>query len=209
MRFYKSKDGSWEPVLIVVYVDDFLVVGNRENATSAHKEIEKALGFTPKEDYECEEFIGIQAEPLDNMKDGSRRIIMHQTTYAQHLVDDFEKDHYGGKALRHVSTPSLVRDEVGRSVPAYVPDLKATAQKHGGGLLWLCRGIRPDLCAAVTKITRRYTVWDRECDHLLFRIFQYLKGTVNLGIVLYGHPDDWNTLQFAVECDADHGGDPA
>ena len=52
-------------------------------------------------------------------------------------------------------------------------------------------------------------MWDRECDHLLFRIFQYLKGTVNLGIVLYGHPDDWDNIQFAIECDADHGGDPS
>ena len=73
----------------------------------------------------------------------------------------------------------------------------------------VCRGTRPDLCAAVTKITRRYHSWDRECDHLLFRIFQYLKGTTNLGILLCGHPDDWGSLQFAVECDADHGGDPA
>ena len=71
------------------------------------------------------------------------------------------------------------------------------------------RGTRPDLCASVTKITKWHTVWDRECDHLLFRIFQYLKGTGNLGIVLYGHPDDWDNIQFAVECDADHGGDPA
>ena len=121
---------------------------------------------------------------------------------------EFEKDHNNGKELRSASTPALVRDEPNRNVPSYVPDLKATCQKHGGGLLWLCRGTRPDLCAIVTRITRRYQQWDRDCDHALFRVFQYLKGTQGLGIVLYGHPDDLKDVKLAIECDADHGQDP-
>jgi len=126
---FHAVGGKTVPVLVVVYVDDFLVVGSREAATAAHKEIEKSLGFSPKDDYECDEFVGIQAHPLPKMPDGTHRVLTHQTTYSQHLTTDFEKDHYGGKELSAMSTPSLSRDEPGRNVPSNVPDLRSTAQK--------------------------------------------------------------------------------
>ncbi len=48
------------PVLVVVYLDDFLVVGSGQAADSARTEIRKELVFGEKEDYEFDGYVGFE-----------------------------------------------------------------------------------------------------------------------------------------------------
>ena len=69
--------------------------------------------------------------------------------------------------------------------------------------MYLMTGTRPDIAYAVSVVSRNMNSPTRSDVIQVKRIFRYLKGTTDIGIVY--SPQDRNTL----ECysDADHGGD--
>ena len=70
--------------------------------------------------------------------------------------------------------------------------------------MWLARGSRVDLAVSVKRLSSRYVHWERADDALLHRIMRYIKGTIYVGLLLRGHPDDLGVLVIGNWPDASH-----
>ena len=118
--------------------------------------------------------------------------------------------------MRPLYTPLVCREERGKErqagiieekVPDFVPDLSKACAELGGKIMWPARGTRFDLLTAAGKIAQRYTCWTRQDDHLVYRVFQYLKATPSLGLGFYAAKNDIDNV-FLYQCtDSDHAND--
>ena len=73
--------------------------------------------------------------------------------------------------------------------------------------MWLARGSRIDLAAAVRKLLQRATSWTRMEDYLLWRVMCYLHTFPNLGLQYTYKKGELEGLVISQRCDADLAGD--
>ena len=78
-----------------------------------------------------------------------------------------------------------------------------------GKLYWLARGTRPDLAIACQKVARRLSCWARSDDLVLHRAMRYLRGTIQLGLNYWAHPEERSIVLLECFADSDHGGEVA
>ena len=133
--------------LIVVYADDFDIAGPEEDHVYDTLSREMKFDHAAKDpESELKELIGLEFYNLPkdpNDKSGLNRCVAHQSSYIQHIVEEYEERHFGGAPLRLQWTPLVAREERGSeeqqgikedldAVPDYVPessrlDLQASA----------------------------------------------------------------------------------
>jgi hypothetical protein len=215
----RNNDPNVEPTLVILYSDDFDIVGPDEDAI--YDKLAKLVMFdhhSHEEASNMDDIIGM--EFFQDVPDaaGRNRMVMHQAGYAQHIVKEFEDKHNGGHPLKPLYTPMEAREERGHeeqqgileapeSVPSWIPDVSASKEEHGGKFGWLGRGSRPDICVAQRKISTRYHIWSRVDDKLVYRLYQYIKATYMLGMGFWAHPKDYFTMLISLRTDSDHAND--
>ena len=77
-------------------------------------------------------------------------------------------------------------------------------REHIGGVFLLARGTRPDVLTAVGVLGRFVAKWTKAQDRALHRLFAYLWGAKDRGLLSRIHKADYSTLHMMVYWDADH-----
>jgi len=135
-------------------------------------------------------FLGIQ---INQCKDG---VYVHQTKYTKELLKKFKLEDCKVMNTPMHSTWTLSKEDTGTKVD------EKLHRGMIGSLLYLTAS-RPDILFSVCLCARFQS--ERKESHLTVvkRVFRYLKGTTNLGL-LYGKSLDYKLVGF---CDDDYAGD--
>jgi hypothetical protein len=135
-------------------------------------------------------FLGIQ---INQSKDG---VYVHQTKYTKELLKKFKLEDCKVMNTPMHPTCTLSKEDIGSTVD------QKLYRGMIGSLLYLT-AFRPDILFSVCLCARFQS--DPRESHLtaVKRIFWYLKGTTNLGL-LYRKSLDYLLVGF---CDADYAGD--
>ena len=183
-------------ILIVTYVDDFVILGRSINHINLLK---KALAtkFQLQDLGPASYFLGFRITRYRHQK----RILLTQDSYTRQILERFNFEN-----CRSVDTPMAAGYDV-----FMVPNtgkVKANEiveyQSKVGSLLYLATHTRPDIAYSCAAFSRYLS--NPSPQHLkgVNRIFHYLKGTINLGI-MYDRNNSHQELHGY--CDSDWGGD--
>lgn len=188
--FY-NKDRS---IIIVLHVDDGLMAG--KNMNEMLEVLEKLKGeFEITYDTGKEKFfsyLGMQIEV------SNERIFINQSKYAEKIVERFNFEdvnpvHTPIEKGMVTDTDSFVND---RPLDKSEPYREAI-----GSLLYLATISRPDICFAVNYLSRFNNKPMTSHWKMVKRVFQYVKGTTEFGIIFNGNKE------LFVYSDSDYGGD--
>ncbi|HEY1871458.1 MAG TPA: reverse transcriptase domain-containing protein, partial [Chitinophagaceae bacterium] len=173
-------------LLVQIYVDD-IIFGSSSPALCKEFGDLMANKFEMSMLDKLSFFLGLQVKQLEN------GIFMSQTKYINDMLKRFKM-----QDLKIMSTPMrtlLDADEDGEP-------FDITLYRSMVGSLMYLTASRPDITLAVTVCARFQSNPKKSHSKAVVRIFQYLKGTPNLGI-WYPHGSDFNLTAYT---DADHGG---
>ena len=176
-------------IIVQIYVDDIIFGATNE---SLCKEFSKLMQteFEMSMMGELKFFLGIQ---IKQCNDG---IYIHQSKYIKELLKKFKMVDCKPMCTPMHPTCILGKDEIGKKVD------QKMYRGMIGSLLYLTAS-RPDIMFSVCLCARFQS--DPRESHLtaVKRIFRYLQGTTNLGL-LYKKSKDYKLVGF---CDADFAGD--
>jgi len=193
-------------MILGLYVDDGVAAGARQPLILAIAELGKAVRI--KEAGLLDQFLGSTFRHL--LWQGKRALVIHQREYTQYCVERFSEDN-GGPA-RSARTPTLspgTENNIPEDQPAR---LGGVARKHIGALLFLARNSRGDISFSVGAVARDVLAWGARSDAKLLRIFGYLQGTINYGVLSFAadgkaeNTVDLSRIELRQYADADHGG---
>lgn len=156
-------------ILLTIYVDDGLIAASNEFLIDKLLE-DLSKQFTITSTKRVTNFLGIE---IFRKQDGS--IFIHQSNYIKKILDKFNMTD-----ANSVSTPIECNydDNVCEKLDCNAPFREAV-----GNLMFLQIVTRPDISFAVNVISREL---EKPSEHhwmLVKRIFRYLKGTMNMGIL--------------------------
>lgn len=177
-------------LFIVIYVDDGLVVGTDQvEVEEFMDQLTQTFKITRGS---LTQFLGMS---ITKLSDGS--IFINQSAYAKKILSRFNMD-----CANPVSTPSdksyVANDKENEPVGKDVPYRQAV-----GSLMYLSIATRPDLSYAISVVSENLET-PRSSDWCAVkRIFKYLKGTVDLGLLFKS--DGCKDLH--IYSDADYAGD--
>jgi hypothetical protein len=181
------KEIHGQPIFIVIYVDDGLIMGS--SLTELKDEV-KSL----KEEFKVtvqpvKRFLGIEIIENEN------GIFLHQQKYIRDLLQKF-----GMSECKIRDIPMQPGLQLQRMHPA---DTEYEFQELIGSLLFLARCTRPDITYAVHYLSRFFSAYSKQHWDEAKKILQYLQGTKDLGI-LYKKQ---NCNDLCGYVDADYGSD--
>ena len=185
--FIREKNGA--KVVLALYVDNGLIAATRQ------EDLEEFINQLKAEfkivSNEATYFLGLEIERFDN---GDIKIC--QKSYAQKILERFN---FVG--CKPVSTPMLPSSEDSGKAPE-----KETAfpyRQAVGALMYLMLGSRPDLAYSVGFLSRTLENPSATDIARLKRVFRYIAGTIDLGIVYRCNAEKG---VFKCYSDADFGG---
>lgn len=180
--------------MLALYVDDGIVAATDESELS--ELVEKLKSEFKIIVKPATYFLGIE---ISQQSDGSIKV--SQAAYTRKLLDQF-----GMSQCRPCATPMISSKNSAVSDNTDTDSIKFPYRSAVGALMYLMTGTRPDIAYAVSVVSRRMENPTRSDVTKVKRIFRYLRGTTDIGIV-YRPQMSGNVL----ECysDADHGGDEA
>lgn len=198
LRSYNLKASSADPCVFVsiksdrkivlgVFIDDGMVAATYE------EDIDKLMDFLTKEFeirvMEAKYFVGLE---IEQRRDGS--IHLSQKAYIRRVLEKFRM-----ADAKSVATPA-------ENIPMSTTDPveKYPFREAVGSLMYLTVGTRPDISFAVGKVSRYLNNPTEASVTAVKRIFKYLRGTLDYGIIFEKHPN------YSLECysDSDYAGDP-
>ncbi|MCH80809.1 copia-type polyprotein [Trifolium medium] len=156
-------------VIICLYVDDLLITGSQK------PEIEKLKGKL-KAEFEMTDlgklsfFLGMEFVEVLN------GIVMHQQKYISELLDKFEMTE-----CKPISNPSDTNSKLDECKDEEGVDPTLFRQMIGS-LRYLCNS-RPDICYAVSVISKYMNKPKKSHLNAAKRIFRYVKGTMRYGLL--------------------------
>ena len=173
--FLKFCPKTKKPMLIANYVDDFAAVMTNESRQHEWDELRKLWKFDPPR--RSERFLGIEMHyPTSSL----RYLILHQSEYADLLIQRYEKD--AGYTIRervNLPTEEPIWPEEG-----FQCESGTIMRSAIGAIAYAARGTRLDLMKAFHSLSRRVTRWTPEARAFLEAVLGYLKHTRNTGLVL-------------------------
>ena len=186
-----------EKIILALFVDDGLVAATSDKkAKQFIDELKSEFKITVKK---ASYFLGFE---IDQGRDGSIKI--SQASYSRKLIAQF-----GMSECRSSSTPAisesgkvvLVNKDAENKIDSDEPFSYRSAV---GVLMYLSVILRPDVSYALSVASRTLEKPSTEDFVRVKRIFRYLQGTIDRGLVY--KPD---YMEGVIECynDADHGGD--
>ena len=155
--------------IVVTYVDDFLILGNRAMASGFRSHLSSEFGWASSELEGCEQpgdslkFLGMEIERLPQ---GYR---VHQRPYIEQLLSAYDVGH-------PVRTPLPRIQEEPDVVPSSPESLKQ-AQKVLGELLWISQRSRPDVSFSVSLLASWVHRNAQEVIKLALRVLSYVATT--------------------------------
>jgi len=196
-------------ILIIKYFDNFQISGRRQYAVRCHQELMKHFNFSPESNFALTDTLGIERETCI-LDDGRPAVFIHQTSYAEHVVEEYQIKHYQNKELPGVSTPFAVHEEKEEENVAMkgVPNLTPSdASSIGGAINWAARGSRFDLLLPGKRTIQCVHCWQNQEKCMLHRFLRYWKFSKDVGLICYGDPADRDKWIILMEVDSDHGND--
>ena len=162
-----------DKVIAVNYVDDTLFFSPKmEYIEDVMRQLRDEGGLDLEKEDDVAEFLGVSISKLD---DGN--ILMTQSGLAIKVVEALKIEKLPRKFTPAERTP-LVKDEGGDP-----PELRYNYASVVGMLQYLQGHSRPDITFAVSQVAR-YTHNPKKLhEFALERIGQYLKGTINKGLI--------------------------
>ena len=184
--YKKNKDN---PIYIAMYVDDGCIIGHSK--PELEKEI-KALKQSFKLTMQpLTRFLGIE---IRNTGDG---IFIHQRKYIKDMLKRF-----GMSDCKSLDIPMQPGLQLEGSKPA---NTNYEYQELVGSLLFLTRCTRPDIAYPVHYLSRFFSKYDKPHWDAAKKVLQYLKGTMDFGILYSSKEIPENPISGFV--DADYGSD--
>ena len=180
-----------------IFVDDLVGL----NATSDPHAF-RSLADSLRDSFEVEvthleKFLGAQFDITD------AGIRMHLSLYVTGMLTRFGMD-----ICTPLNNPELQRGDA-VELPDETPLMKSELkhyQEQVGALMYVTTTCRPDIAHAVGMLARHMSA-PRVCDtHVVTRLFRYLKGATDLGI-LFRFAMDADFPGLVAHCDADWAGD--
>ena len=190
---YTSTEGGL--FILAVYVDDILLAGKSEQRIA---QIKSDLGkrFQLKDMGELHYFLGVSVK----QSHGTGNIWVGQPTYTQAIVNKFGLEH-----CKPVTTPMTPGTKLLKATEQSEMADAALYQSAVGSLLYLSGWTRPDISFAVNSVARFCSSPTKEHWIAVKRIFRYLKGTSNYGLLYSKNVDNAGTM--VGYSDADWAGD--
>jgi hypothetical protein len=178
-------------LIVAIFVDDRLITATNNQLVDIMVKYLKD-NFETKEG-ELDHFLGIE---IDQRPDGS--IFIHQSSYCKRILERFNMEET--KVLHIPTDPqhSLDPNLSGSLEAGEVPYREAV-----GSLLYLSQITRPDITFAVNLVSRYLEKPLTIHWNAVKRIFKYLKGTFNYGLIY----DSSVTPKLRGYSDADYAGD--
>jgi len=186
---YMRRDGS-KLALIALYVDDMVIAGSDMDIV---QDIKNKLSerYQMADLGEVNQILGCEVK-----REGcTGRVTMCQRLYIRMIIKKFFPD----LKLNPVRTPMASRTPLSKAQGPVTPeDIEFMSlipyRQAVGCLLWLAMGTRPDIAFAVAQVARYCENPGRVHWEAVCRIFRYLAGTLNMGLVysvsdvpLHGH----------------------
>jgi hypothetical protein len=181
-----------DKVICIVYVDDTLLYSPKEAYINEVLEKLKALEMELEVEDSVAGFLGVHMER--NEKDGSIKLTQKRLTKC--IVDALNIGH-----LPRKFTPAI-RDPLVKDLDGDPPQGTYSYASVIGMLQYLHSHSRPDITFAVSQCARFIHHTNRSHEQALERIGQYLKGTMDEGLIL--RPS--GTLDIDCYVDADFAG---
>ena len=162
------------PCFVAIYVDDIIIACK---SVKHIIEIKNALRskYNMKDLGELSYFLGVKVTQNDG------KIFINQAAYTNMLLTKFNFDN-----CKPVSTPADLSSNLEKAADDSDLFDVEKYQSAVGGLLYLSSRTRPDITYAVCNVAKYCSKPTNKHWTAVKRIFRYLKGTVNLGI-LYTH----------------------
>ncbi|GJY89894.1 retrovirus-related pol polyprotein from transposon TNT 1-94 [Tanacetum coccineum] len=175
-------------LLVQIYVDDIIFASNDHNVCHIFSK-EMSSKFQMSMMGQMSFFLGLQVSQSPG------GIFINQAKYA---LKTFKK--YGMDLSDPVDTPMVDRLKLDEDLMG-IPVDQTRFRGMVGSLMYLTAS-RPDLVFAVCMCARYQAKPTKNHFEAIKRVFQYLKGTINMGL---WYPKD-NTMSLTAYADADHAG---
>lgn len=175
--FTWRKNGKF--VILLLYVDDILMVGNCKNKmdqtkNSLSKEFEMVYLGCPKK------FLGIEVKR--DIK--NKTMFLSQRDFMLKMLERF-----GMNESKPVRTP-MVNVNCSSDVNEVNKNETYPYRQAIGSLLYLSNGTRPDITYAVNVLSRKQVNFNHNDWIQVKRVFRYLKGTLDFGLKYKSEKND-------------------
>lgn len=178
----------------LLYVDDLLFFGSNEDDNKNFK-IKLCTNFQMKDLGLASNYLGISIKQDMN----SSITVLNQKAYLEKILSDYQMTD-----CKSVSTPIeqnynfnlLARDNSENQ------EIESKCRMLIGSLLYACC-TRPDLCVAISFLSRYQHCASNDLFKSLKRILRYIKGTINLSLIYRKNKN----FELKGYCDADWAGD--
>lgn len=161
-----------ESLILCLWVDDILLFGsNEDNIKAFKKELSKAFKMT--DEGHCKSYLGIHVDQQPGV------IHLHQAQYVEQMLKK-----YGFTDAAIAKTPGNPHEKLRKQGDSQAePPVKLNYQSKVGTLNYGSNQTRPDI-SFTTGLTARYASNPGQ-SHMdaVSQIFQYLKGTKDVGIL--------------------------
>lgn len=165
---HKVVDGVRRTLILPVYVDDLLPVGDKVLCDEFERWIPNYFDVTIAGDVSL--FLGIRV--LRSRTADPPFLSLDQHTFAEEIVSRFGSD--GGQ---HMVTPLSSQEKLTKFDGEATRETIHTYQRVIGSLMYLMLGTRPDLAYAVGKLSRFSSNPSPDHVEALARVVSYVRGT--------------------------------
>ena len=181
-----------------IYVDDCLLIGDKEAIDSTVDDIKKQFDITTED---VKDFVGCSIEKQNE------RILLHQPDLIKRLLKSFEKDIKN--ITREYDTPAGGHFKVVRpkdDEPKLNEEEQTKYRSGVGSLLFLVKHSRPDLANAVRELSKVMDGANTSHMKALLRVIKFVEVTRGYKLVfeLNDLTDTWKMVAFS---DSDYAGD--
>lgn len=180
-------------VYLALYIDDGLLLAKSKRAL--YEVIQVLKGNFDITDIFIGSFVGFQIV-RDRI---NHSIFINQSTYIRKLLNRFNMSD-----SKLVSIPADPNSLLSLTKNESVPDINIPYREAIGSLMFLTQLTRPDISYVVNFLSRFTVCYSTEHWTALKRIFRYLQGTIDHGI-LYKRTEQENSL--TAYSDADYAAD--
>ncbi|GJZ50608.1 zinc finger, CCHC-type containing protein [Tanacetum coccineum] len=171
---YSKFDDSGKGVIICLYVDDMLIFGTDQNQVDKTKKFLSSKFFM-KDMGEADVILGIK------IKHENKGIVITQSHYIEKILKKFNR-----KDCSPVSTPMDPVEKLKPNTGKPVDQLEYS--RAIGCLMYDMTSTRLDIAYAVGRLNKFTSNPSRQHWHAITRVFKYLKGTMNYGLLYVGYP---------------------
>jgi hypothetical protein len=177
---------------LLIYVDDLLLVGDRDAVNAAKKELVSLYEMTDLG--LAKRFLGISIE-----RDRANRTIkVHQQAYIEGLLE-----RYGLENCNPVSTPMQPGTTLSKNDGKPLAGKEVTWYKQlVGSLMYAMTATRPDLAYTMSRLSKFFDSPTETHAAAAKKVLRYLRGTADKGVRYNG-----NEETFAGYSDSDFAGD--